>query len=155
MALLRRILIALCSFYITCMVISTLLATKQSQYTIDFTQIACIRPHSKFNYLTCSPLIAKVNDDEFIVPANFDSDLASIPHWFWSFITPEYSALVYPALLHDYLYLCPGNYSRDYADNVFYSAMLQEGMSKHTASKMYWAVRWFGGRHFNEGYVCE
>jgi hypothetical protein len=95
-------------------------------------------------------------DDKYIfeVPENFDTDLASIPRWFWSILSPQYSAFVYPAILHDYLYHCPGNLPRAFADDVFFSALITEGVSQFTASKMYMAVRLFGQHNYHKGDYC-
>jgi hypothetical protein len=122
---------------------------------VTFEDTACIKPHHTYRYLTCDTLLVNINGNILTIPAGFDTDLASIPHWLWSFISPQYSAFVYPSIMHDYLYGCPGRLTRDYIDDLFYSALLTEGVSHFTATQMYFAVRLFGQSHFSEGQNCE
>ncbi len=155
MHLFKQICLVLACLYICERLFSELIASKKPLYKIQFIGDGSIRPFSDSNYITCSLLFVYADDKMHTIPVGFVSDLASIPHWFWSFINPEYAPLMYPALIHDYLYSCPGNYSRRYADEVFYSAMISNGLSKYIASKMYWSVRLFGKPHFNEGNECK
>lgn len=92
-----------------------------------------------------------IDGDTYIVPKNFETDLATIPRVLWPILAPQYTGFVSPAILHDYLYSCHTVDGRKFADDVLYSALLTEGNSRYTAAKFYIAVRLFGGLHFNEG----
>lgn len=122
---------------------------------IQYLNEACIKPHHRYHYLTCEEIDVMIGSQEIIIPAGFDTDLATIPRWLWTFLSPSYSGFVAPSILHDYLYTCPGGFSREFADLVFYSGLLKNGVSNFTASKMYFAVRLFGHGHFNKGNYCE
>ncbi len=94
-----------------------------------------------------------IDDKKYIIPKSFETDLASIPRLLWPLFAPQYSGFVAPAILHDYLYRCPNDISREFADEVLYSALIVENVSPFTASKFYLGVRLFGHSHFKHG-VC-
>jgi hypothetical protein len=96
-----------------------------------------------------------IDDEPFEVPNNFETDLASIPRWYWIILSPQYSAFVAPGILHDYFYRCANLKTRKYADEVFYYALLQQGVTKYTASKFYLAVRLFGAHSYSKSLPCE
>ena len=83
---------------------------------------------------------------QFVVPAGFITDFASVPWPFWSFIRP-WGRWGKAAVLHDYLYqcgACDGRISREEADAFFYQAMKSLGVAPWRRNLMYWAVRAFG-----------
>lgn len=86
-----------------------------------------------------------VNDKEIVVPADFRTDLASVPRIFWLFISPidKYSIA---AVMHDYIYSinCELNIHRKEADEMFYHVMRFCHVNKFTAKLMYICVRLFG-----------
>lgn len=94
-----------------------------------------------------------IDGKKYIVPKDFETDLASIPRVLWPIFAPQYSGFVAPAILHDYLYRCPNNITRQYADEVLYSALISKDITPFVASKFYLGVRLFGGSHFEHG-VC-
>lgn len=115
-----------------------------STHTVIFKTETCIIPTKKYLYRTCSDIDVFVEGETYVIPKNFKTDLASIPRIFWSFIPPQYSAFVAPAILHDYLYHCLNYGDRKLADELFYSALVSQGVSKFTAMTFYIAVRVFG-----------
>lgn len=117
-------------------------------YNIQFYDAACIKPHNQYHYLTCHPIEVKINYDTYVIPKDFDTDLASIPRWYWVLLSPAYSAIVEPSILHDYLYTCPNGMTRLEIDEIYYYSLIGNGVSHYTAYKMYLAVRMFGGKHF-------
>lgn len=137
------------------LLISGCLIQSEPRYLVKFQNRPCIKPHARFQYATCKPLYVRINDDILEVPADFSTDLASIPRWLWPVLSPQYSAFVYPAIAHDYLYLCPSHVSRRTADDIFYYALLSEGVSQFTASKMWLGVRVFGKSSFRAGQSCK
>ena len=76
------------------------------------------------------------------VPAGFITDFASIPRILWSVLPPN-GKYTKAAVLHDYLYKNAIK-NKQWADDVFYEAMLVLGVSKITAKLMYNAVKYFG-----------
>lgn len=155
MIFIKRISLLVTFVLLALSILAGCLADYEPHYRVDFVARACIKPHHRYYYRTCNELVAKVNSDIVAVPADFNTDLASIPKWLWSFISPQYSAFVMPAILHDYLYACPGNIPRKTMDDILYSALISEGVTKFTASKMWLAVRIFGAKNFNGGLYCR
>jgi hypothetical protein len=95
-----------------------------------------------------------IDDKTYVIPKDFETDLASIPRVLWPIFAPQYSGFVAPAILHDYLYRCNNNITRLHADEILYSALITENVSPFTASKFYIGVRLFGGTHYVNG-VCS
>lgn len=92
-------------------------------------------------FMVAHPLKYKTHDNEheIIVPAGFLTDLASIPRLLWWWQAPHEKTMA-PAMLHDYLYWeqpC----EKDEADAVMYQAMLDVGMSRSQANKIYFGIR--------------
>lgn len=87
----------------------------------------------------------------FVVPKDFETDLASVPHDLlaWAVGGGRGNA---GAVLHDWLYrngyAHKQIYKREQADNLFYEAMLDCKVPKWRAWLMYWAVRMFGKKAF-------
>lgn len=74
------------------------------------------------------------------VPAGFVTDLASVPHWLWSFLQPT-GRYTKAAILHDWLIRSDSGVSRADADRIFYDAMMVLGVKPRLAWLMYRAVR--------------
>jgi hypothetical protein len=120
-------------------------------HQVKFLNQACIIPYVGFNYKTCKAMRVTVDEKKYTVPKNFETDLASIPRLLWPIFAPQYSGFVAPAILHDYLYRCNNHITRQYADEVLYSALITQNVTPFTASKFYLGVRLFGGSHFDHG----
>jgi hypothetical protein len=136
-------------FIILCCVILLTEVACVKPHEVIFLNDSCIIPFKRYDYHTCQSMRLTIDGERYVVPKNFTTDLASIPRPLWSFIAPQYTGFVAPAILHDFLYSCPHNITRSYADEVLYSALLTEGVSHYTAIKFYMAVRLFGASHFN------
>lgn len=111
---------------------------------IEFLNEAELVPQYGFIFRTGQDLRIKINDQLFIVPKDFDSDLASVPRFLWSIFPPRYAKFIRPALLHDYLYGEKREYTRRYCDNVFFGALIAEDVHKKIAIIMFLGVRLFG-----------
>ena len=74
-----------------------------------------------------------------IVPAGFETDLASIPRIFQSLV-PKVDRHMLPAIVHDYLCRLP-DFKRRMADRVFLEAMKLKEVNPVRRRLMYWAVR--------------
>lgn len=83
------------------------------------------------------------------VPMNFVTDGASCPKVLWSLCAPMSGGQAEAAVLHDYLYSkdCDLPYTRKQADNLFYDAMVSNGVSKARAWLIYMGVR--AGGHWS------
>ncbi len=130
------------------------LPTPPDLHHVIFYDPPCIKPHNSYHYYTCQDILVNIDDYLFKIPKHFDTDLASIPRIMWIFISPNYSKVVAPAMLHDYLYQCPQAYNRKMIDEIFYDGLVQGGVNKYTAFLMYLGVRMFGGPYFSEGRMC-
>ena len=99
---------------------------------------------------------------EFLIPINFEFDLASIPRFLWSIISSFELSIAAP-LIHDYLYRYVGRpvhhdiqitdvefvsqkITRAKADEIFYNIMILEGVPKWKAQAAFRAVRLFARR---------
>lgn len=86
----------------------------------------------------------------FVVPKFFIWNGASIPRLFW--ITtgapfwPQYKRA---GCLHDYLYIIQP-FSRERCDKLFLKLLVEDGVSKYNRTKMYTAVRMFGGKYWRK-----
>ena len=80
------------------------------------------------------------------VPAEFESDGASVPRFFWRVVFPPGDAqALRAAIIHDYLYReKPTGWTRIAADNLFYKVLTGDGVPKWRARLAYWGVRLFG-----------
>lgn len=117
---------------------------------IKFHNDPCIKPYKKYHYLTCHPIYVTIGHFLVVVPADFDTDLASIPKWLWTIVAPSHSAFISPSILHDYLYTCHNGFSRKEIDYIFYQALIENEVSKRHAFEIYAAVRLFGSKHYHE-----
>ena len=89
----------------------------------------------------------------YMVPEYFVTDGASIPRLLWSVSGHPYHPLfIGPAIGHDYMYAhhIVLNITKEYADTMFKIHLLDNGISKYDAHKMYLAVKMFGGKGWRE-----
>lgn len=120
----------------------------------EFLTSVCIKPYHGYHYLTCQKIRFVVNNSEYEIPENFETDLASIPRIVWPIISPAHSSLIRPAIVHDWFYRKTCDFTRYETDLIFYHMLKNDGVSTIRASIMYYAVRWFGWNYYNEDY-CE
>ena len=88
-------------------------------------------------------------DKSFTVPAGFQTDLASIPRAFRSFI-PQVGGYNLAAIIHDYCYRDPSMrwMDKEEADMLFRIGMEQAGVGRFRRTVIYRAVSWFGGASY-------
>ncbi len=103
---------------------------------------------------TCSEFLFSVDGDVVSIPKGYVTALDTIPSWYKGIADLSRPDALEAAVIHDYLYSCPGSGTRKETDAIFYHAMIHEGASEYLAGKMYFAVRLFGGRHFNYEKEC-
>ncbi len=82
---------------------------------------------------------------ERIIPAGFETDLASVP-WMLGWLFPRFNeARARAALPHDYFYrLQLPNVSRQAADRMFLRDLMIRNRLVHRAILMYYGLRMFG-----------
>lgn len=131
------------------LIVGCLLAGCQS-IRLQYNKQPCIIPFEGFSFLTCEEFKFKLNNRNYIVPKHFETDLASVPRWFWSFFPPQRKEFIAPAIIHDYLYACTNATNRHEADSVFYYALRKEGVSVLTSYKMWVGVRIGGGLSYGQ-----
>jgi len=120
-------------------------------HPVKFLNQTCIIPYIGYEYKTCKPIRVTIDEVKYTVPKDFQTDLASIPRMLWPILAPQYTSFIAPAILHDYLYRCNNNITRQFADEVLYSALIAANVTPFTASKFYLGVRLFGESHFRHG----
>ena len=88
------------------------------------------------------------NGIEWVIPKGFVTDLASIPGWLASIVSPQ--EIAYGALLHDYLYsIAP--IPRKEADLALYNIIRKEHeVGPIRAALVYLAVRIGGHRYYGK-----
>ncbi len=87
---------------------------------------------------------------EFIVPAGFLTDLASIPRWATPII-PKLGHHLRAAVAHDWLYEHDEGLKRIQCDDLFFDGMKLDGVSRSRRNIMYQAVRIGGENLFGPG----
>jgi hypothetical protein len=91
------------------------------------------------------------NDNvKITVKSGFITDGASIPRWLWSIVgNPLESDLLKPAIIHDGLYAIM-KLTRLESDKLLKEMLLFNGTAKIKAFLVYYAVRLFGGSHWDK-----
>ena len=102
---------------------------------------------NKHYWLVVKDIRVAIDDDIITVPANFITDLVSVPR------LPLVYMLVgnignSAAVVHDYLYT--GVKSRAFADEVYLALLKSSGVPAWQRWPMYAAVRALGGRHYTK-----
>lgn len=89
--------------------------------------------------------------EPIIVPAGFETDMASVPIPFQPFIQKDDGPL-WAALVHDYLYSksCSVKVTRKEADEIFLEAMTITGVGPIKRGMVYHSVRWFAGHSWRK-----
>ncbi len=124
-----------------------------SLHTAFLTEV-CIKPYKEYRYHTCNDIEFVVDNELFTIPKNYQTDLASIPKIAWPIMAPHHSSLIRPAIVHDWFYKKTCDFTRYQTDLIFYHMLRNDGVSHLRASLMYYAVRFFGWKFYNEDY-CE
>ena len=132
----------------------TFIMSCSPESNVDFPKKPCLEPTTNNSFKLCKPLVAMVNDDVVVVPAGFETDLASIPRALWFIHSPTDSETISPAILHDFMYSCPGKYSRRTIDSIFYSSLIDNLVNPIVAYEYWLAVRLAVSSHFNTGTHC-
>lgn len=91
---------------------------------------------------------------EIVVPIGTVTDFASIPAAALWYVDDDSPVILYPSVVHDYLYSLGGRlpdgrtYTRAQADAVLREAMVKCGARLSQAEVVFRAVSWFGGKHW-------
>lgn len=127
-----------------------LFAGKPRQYNIIDATFPVVYPYENISFALAQEYKIIINDKTFTVPSNFVTDLASIPRIFWFLFPPHDARTFAPSVLHDYFYSGLIKVNRKFADDVFYSHMIESDCSKYKAYMFWFGVRFFGWIHFKE-----
>lgn len=92
-------------------------------------------------------LLEPLNIDGWEVPAGYESDGASVPRWLWPWCSPLDGRYIQIFVLHDWCYL--NGIDRALADKTLLYLLINAGMRTTQAYAIYYAVRVFGGSHYN------
>lgn len=93
-------------------------------------------------WILVAPLTYVGASEEFLVPAGFATDFASVPRLLWG-ILPPYGRHTRAAVVHDWLY-ATGYLPRAEADGVFRRIMRECHVGRLRRWTMYLALRLFG-----------
>lgn len=132
-----------------------LLCSCSTTHKVKIPKPPCLYPFVNYDFTLCRQFNFVIDDMPYKVPQGFTTDLASIPRILWSIYSPNKANTIPAAVIHDYLYFCPGEMTRAEADSIFYDALIYKHVKTRTAFKYWIAVRAFGHSHFNEGAVCN
>lgn len=122
---------------------------------VRFEEPSCIKPYVENRFKTCSDMHVEIDRHHIIIPKDFNTDLASVPSWYQSIVSPFSYNIITPGILHDYLYSCRNGYTRKEIDAIFYHSLVTSGVSRYTAFKMWVGVTWFGGSHIHDDINCD
>jgi hypothetical protein len=131
-----------------------LLCSCSTNHKIEIPKPPCLYPFANYNFTICQTFYYRLDGFTYRIPEGFTTDLASIPKILWSIYSPNKANTIPAAVIHDYLYFCPGEMSRSEADSIFYDALIVKHVNTGVAFRYWMAVRAFGASHFNEGAVC-
>lgn len=77
------------------------------------------------------------------VPKGFVTNGANIPRIFWSLFPPNSPEYLSAVVLHDYMCANRGVFTYEEADEMFYRAMVDIGVSKWKCELFYFWVKWY------------
>lgn len=132
-----------------------ILCSCTSHHNISIPKPPCLYPFVDYDFTICQDFHYNIEGKDYLIPAGFTTDLASIPKILWSIYSPNKANTIPAAVIHDYLYFCPGEMARSEADSIFYDALIYKHVGAWTAYKYWSAVRVFGSSHFHQGAVCR
>lgn len=120
-----------------------------------FLSPVCIKPYKHYRYTVCTPIEFVIEGQRYTIPKGFRTDLASIPRIAWPIMSPAHSSLIRPAIVHDWFYRKTCEFDRKQTDLIFFHMLVNDGITRARASFMYYAVRAFGSKFYNEDYCDE
>lgn len=101
--------------------------------------LRAVRNEPRAFRLLCPLVYRADNGEKLIVPADFSTDLASIPQLLqWAF--PVNDLHKPAAVLHDFIFVMQDR-TRSQADALFLEAMVSLGVPRWKRHAMYWGVR--------------
>lgn len=122
-----------------------------SYHSIQISNDVYLIPKPDYEWVLLEDLYFTVDAIPYRIEKGFQTDLASIPKWLWSVVSPIRYDLIVPSLIHDFFYATPHNMRRKDIDSIFYWCLKEQGSSKLNAYVYYAAVRLFGWKSFNKG----
>jgi hypothetical protein len=136
------------------LICASFLSTCTPNENINFLNKISVTPVNDGVFKLNSRLVVEVDNKLITIPKGFITDFASIPKIFWSIQSPYDIKTIGPSILHDYLYTCPNNLTRQKIDSIFHSSLI-DNLVNPVKSYLYWlAVRIAGSGHFNKDNHC-
>jgi len=130
--------------------------------TGDLPRVVLTRDEAKRVWVLFQKCSYRAADHTISAPANYETDLASIPRVFWSILAPEELSLAAP-LFHDLIYRCGGRlpedglnpfdgklFERKEVDDLFLELMKKAKIPRWKRTAAYLAVRGFAGFAWKE-----
>ena len=121
----------------------------------DLPRVVLTRDEAKRVWVLFETCSYQTADHTITAPANYETDLASIPRVFWSILAPEELSLAAP-LFHDLIYRCGGSlpedglnpfdgkvFERKEVDDLFLELMKKAKIPRWKRTAAYLAVRGF------------
>lgn len=134
--------------------IALLLSTCSPNEDVNFLNELNLSPVNDDVFKLEKKFLVQVDKNFFIIPKGFETDFASIPRILWPIQSPYDYKNIAPAILHDYQYSCPNNFTRRQIDSIFYSALIDNKVNPVVAYAFWLAVRIGGLSHFNKDNHC-
>jgi hypothetical protein len=107
-------------------------------------------------WIVRTPMIYETPEGQFVVPAGYLTDHASVPRVFTNIVPPVQSEVAEASVLHDWLYNKDSeDVPREFADLCLRELTIAKGGSTSLAYTAYTAVRLGGGSLYNKEYFKE
>ena len=123
----------------------------------DLPRVVLTRDEARRVWVLFQQCSYQTGEHTITAPANYETDLASIPRIFWSILAPEELSLAAP-LFHDLIYRCAGSlpesglnpfdgkvFERKEVDDLFLELMKKAKIPRWKRTAAYCAVRGFAG----------
>lgn len=123
----------------------------------DLPRVVLTRDEAKRVWVLFQQCSYRTGNHTITAPADYETDLSSIPRVFWSILAPEELSLAAP-LFHDLIYRCGGSlpadglnpfdgkiFERKEVDDLFLELMKKAKIPRWKRTAAYWAVRGFAG----------
>ena len=122
---------------------------------MSFKTELCLKVIGDQAYEVMSPLVYNNGIEQITVFKGFDFDGASIPKPLWGIIgSPMTGGYQRAACMHDAMYAAQ-LFERKVCDRLFFEAMCSEGVDTVRRHLMYWFVRMFGGKSYEDSSIEE
>ena len=120
----------------------------------DFLTPVHLKCYKDYEYKVDKDIKIIVDDREFFIKKGFNVNLKSIPKKILPLFKPFDASLIKSMIVHSWFYEKTCDFTRKQTDLIFYHMLINEGIPASKASILYYTVRLFGKKFYNEDY-CE